>query len=935
LTQALAPHELGRAFYHLAKRRHFKARDAAEAEGEAAADPDETKAAAARETFVGKLRASGRTLGETLAERNPITERKRGEHATRDLVEQEFARLLEAQAPHAPALTDRAFVGALREAIFHQRPVFWRKSTLGRCSLIPDAPLCPKGSWLSQQRRMLEKVNTLAIVGGNARPLDAEERAAILAALSEQKAMSWPGVRKALKPLFKARGESPDAIKFNLEYGDEKGGLKGNLVETDLARVFGARWATHPQRQELREFAPRALWECDYGEVGKQRVVIRPEADRQNRRAALVGELVARFNASEAEATEIAKLRFPQGWEPYSTEALQRMLPELERGEKFGSLISSPEREVWRDATFPDRDRPTGEILDLLPSPSPRHREEERRFANLRNPTVKRVQNEMRKVVNNLIGAYGKPDLIRIELAREVGLSKAEREERTSAMRANERARKAALTDLVANGVAASDDDIQKWLLWKECGEVDPYTGDRIGFDALFREGAYQIEHIWPRSRSFDDSFRNKTLCRADINRDKGDRTPFQFFKQTRPDDWEAAKTRIWKMVGAKGMRAGKAKRFCADKTLDDFAARQMVDTSYAARQARESLMRLWADVGPTAEVKVQAVAGRVTAQLRRLWGLNHVLGDTGEKNRADHRHHAIDALVVACAHGGYAIKLSAYLQAKDAFDRGRDAKPSFEAERPWPTIREDAQVAADAIVVSHRVRRKVSGPLHKETIYGDTEIEEKNAGTTYRLFVARKPVERLTKGELERIVDAPVRAAVTAWVAEHGGDAKKAFGAGFPRIGENGPPIRKVRLRMPQQLALMAKVSTGYADRGENHHVAIFRDAQGRGVPEVVSLFEAARRLARREPIVNRQSQDGVEFVMSLSRGDALEFPSGKMQGIWIVQGAWASGQIVLCRANDATGATVTRPTANSLISAGARKIAVDPIGRIRPARD
>ncbi len=388
-------------------------------------------------------------------------------------------------------------------------------------------------------------------------------------------------------------------------------------------------------------------------------------------------------------------------------------------------------------------------------------------------------------------------------------------------------------------------------------------------------------------------------------------------------------------MVGPKGMKPGKAKRFCAETMPDDFAARQLTDTGYAARQASAMLKRLWPDLGPEAPVKVRPVTGRVTAQLRRLWGLNHLLGDDGEKNRADHRHHAVDALVVACAREGLTIRLSHYFEAEDAYRRGlKSSKPSFSEERPWPTLREDARGALAQAVVSHRVRKKVSGPLHLETTYGDTGLDEKKGSTAYRLFVTRKPVERLTKGELDRIADDRVRALVKDWVTANGGDPKKAFGKGFPRVGENGAPIRRVRLRTPQQLSLMAPVSTGYADRGENHHVAIWRKPDGKVDTEVVSLFEAARRLAQRGPIVQRV-RDGAAFLMSLSRGDALRFSEGKMSGVWIVQGVWAAGPIVLWRAEDATGASVYRPNASSIIAAGARKIAVDPIGRMQPAND
>ncbi|MCI0598238.1 MAG: type II CRISPR RNA-guided endonuclease Cas9 [Beijerinckiaceae bacterium] len=938
LTAPLSSHELGRALYHLSKRRHFKERDLSEAENEKGEKDkpaqEEEAEAKTREATVAALRQSGETLGSHLAKISPL-EPKRGIHATRAIVREEFERLCAAQAAYHPVLTDPNFSAALEEAIFAQRPVFWRKSTLGACRFMPGEDLCQKGSWLSQQRRMLEKVNNLAIAGGNARPLDEDERAAILAALATQKSMGWPGARKTLEPLFKARGESAKYVRFNLEYGDEKGGLKGNVVEADLAKIFGSNWAAHPHKEALRTFVPGALWQADYGEIGTQRVVIRQKKERDARRQGLIDRFVNDFAVSREEAEAIAKLNFPQGWEPYSIKALEIFLPELEKGVRFGALLNSlePEHEAWRNANFPNREQPTGEILDKLPSPradkhaNPDQREEARRIAGLRNPTVVRVQNELRKVVNNLIRLYGKPDLIRVELARQVGKSKREREEMTAAMRKQERRRADARKDLESNGVAnPSRDDIEKWLLWKESQERCPYTGDQIGFDDLFRAGRYQTEHIWPRSLSLDDSFRNKTLCRKDVNIAKGNRTPFEFFRG-READWDAVKERVWKMVGRDGMAPGKAKRFIAEKLPEDFASRQLNDTGYAARQAIGFLKRLWPDVGPSAPVSVQAVSGRVTAQLRKLWGLNNILSDDGEKTRADHRHHAIDALTVACAHGGYVKRLSDWFAAAEQGERPH-------LPEPWPSIRKDAEAAVAQIVVSHRVRKKVSGPLHLETTYGDTGKDVRTKSGTYRLFVTRKPVERLSKSELEEIADDHVRELVKLWVDSHGGDPKKAF-ASYPRVSDKGPEIRKVRLRSKQQLSLMAPVSTGYADLGQNHHVAIYRGANDKIEFEVLSLFEAAKRLAKHEPVVRRARGDGSTFVMSLAPGDMLHFPSGKMEGHWTVQGAWANGQIVLVDSKDAQGTTVTRPNPSAILRDSGCKVSIDPIGRIRPAND
>ena len=926
LAAALEPFELGRALYHLSKRRHFKERDIAEDDSKNSSVMSKKEVAEdnERESFVSSLNKSGLTIGQSLARRSK-DEKKRGVHANRAAVLDEFKRLCNKQSQYHPKLKDYTFRGAVEEAIFKQRPVFWRKSTLGSCRLMPGEPLCQKGSWLSQQRIMLERVNNLAIVGDNARPLDTEERLAVITALNTQKNMSWAGVRKVLEPIFKSRGESAKTIHFNLEYGDEKGGLKGNIVEVELAKIFGSKWKNHPQKDQLRQFLPSSLWEADYGEIGTQRVVIRPEQDRVLRKQVLAERLVADFGASKEQSEALVNLNFPQGWEPFSTKALEVFLPELEGGERFGVLLSSPDREKWRDQNFPDRERPTGEILDKLPSP--KDKEEATRIARIKNPTVVRVQNELRKVVNNLIRVYGKPDLIRIELARDVGKSKREREELSSAMRAQERKRTTARKDLQSKGIAdPSRDDVEKWLLWKECKEQCPYTGDMIGFDDLFSLGNFEIEHIWPRSLSLDNSFRNKTLCRKDVNIAKGNRLPFEFFKG-RDDEWVAAKDRVWKMIGRDGMSPGKAKRFAAVNMPDDFSARQLNDTSYAAREARAFLQRLWPDIGPTAAVKVQSVTGQITAQLRKRWGLNNILADDGEKTRDDHRHHAIDALVVACADGGYIQKLSRWYKEKD---EGR--KPHL--AEPWPKIREDTDKAVKEIVVSHRVRKKVSGALHKETIYGDTGINEKTKSGTYRIFVTRKKVDALSKTEIENIVDDNVRQIISDWVIEHGGDPKKAFST-YPKIGEEGPEIRKVRVYSKQQLNLMAPVSTGYADLGNNHHAAIYKLPNGKIKSNVVSLFETVSRLSRREPLVARDFGDSSIFLMSLSQGDSLYFPEGKMKGYWTVQSIWSAGPIVLCRSEDAQGATVIRPGAATIVAEGGHKVTIDPIGVVWPASD
>lgn len=933
LTEKLQTQELARALYHLAKRRHFRGKDLEENDDGSAVDgaehksPTEDKELGVRKSTIAALDQSGDTLGAYLAAKPPGM-RTRGAHALRRHVVDEFNRLWEAQKVYHPEILTETHKAHLSDIVFAQKPVFWRLNTLGECRLEPAQPLAAKGSWLSAQRRMLERLNNLEIEGGNRRPLDAAERAAVLAQLQVQGSMTFGGIRKLLEPLFQARGESAKKIKFNLEAAGEKN-TPGNPVEAKLADIFGDEWANHPHKSAIRG-ATEELRSADYGRIGAQRVVIKREQERAQCRRAVAETFATRFGATAEQVAALSKLSFPTGWDAFSVSAIEKLMPALKMGVKMGAMLNSPDWAEWRKDHFPNRIDATGEILDKLASPA--DPDEAARIKQLRNPTVVRVQNELRKVVNNLIDFCGrKPDLIRIELARDVGKGKAERDEISNAMRDQEKERKRAVKALQECGFAEPPRrDVEKWLLWDECGKICPYTGDNISFDQLFRTGDFEVEHIWPRSRSLDDSFKNKTLCRKDINAAKGNRTPFEFFKSD-PDKWAAVHNRLLKMMapkGGPGMAQSKVKRFLADAIPDDFASRQLNDTGYAARQAMAQLKRLWPDVGPTAPVTVQAVNGKVTAHLRKLWGLNNLLGDSAEKNRGDHRHHAVDALTIACAGPSVTQRLSRYWQVKDDPRAAGAAAPHLSP--PWASIRQDAERAVAEIVVSHRVRKKVSGPLHMDTVYGDTG----DTGGVYHYFVRRKKVEALTKGEYDNIRDPHVRQVMLDFLAAQGGDPKKIKWTAYPRVSQNGAEIKSVRLLVKQQLSLMTPVSTGYADLGSNHHVAIYQRPDGKVEFEVVSLFEASRRLAKREPVVRRMREGG-KFIMSLSAGDTIEFAGGEMKGCWTVTGAWSNGQVVIQRSNDAIGDTTTRPNPTSLPKQGARKVSVDPIGRVRKAND
>jgi len=947
LDRALSPTELGRVLYHLAQRRHFRGRDLEElevdlAESKEAPTADEQKAASQREEDRSALKASGLTLGAFLSGIPERSGRRRGHHFAREDVLAEFRAIVAAQSPHHSKLRDPDFAAALEQTVFNQRPVFWRKATLGKCRFLEKAELAASSSWVAQEKRMLEKLNNLRIEEGNGRPLDDQERAAILSLLRKQDHVSWAGIHRHLK-LYWRKNDLSEKPTFNLQRGGEKG-LAGNRLENRLANIMGARWEAEPEvRERMRREIHARLYAADYGQIGG-RIVIRREAERRLERTTERERLKADFKLTDEQADEISKLSIAPGWEPFSEAALWQFLPRLQEGAVFGTLLAGPEEENWRAKTFPNRVQPTGAWVDRLPSPG-NSRDEVDRQKSVRNPTVLRVQNELRKVVNNLIAVYGRPDRIRVEVAREVGKSAREREEEKTRNRKREIVRKEAVTELQANKIAQpSRDDIEKWLLWKECRHTCPYTGENINFSDLFGASPrFEVEHIWPRWLSGDDSFANKTLCRKDINLQKSNRTPLELYAGDIAK-LEKVLQRVRNFDDRYGPGGRKARRF-SEPVPQDFLARQLSDTGYAARQAVSFLKVLFPDLGQAGEVRVATLSGRVTARLRHNWCLNNILSDSGDKTRADHRHHAIDALVAALAHPGYTQRLSQWFQARDS------ATPQVEPalNPPFPDVRGQAEKKVAEIVVSHRVRRKVSGPLHKDTTYGDAGPAGGTGGIAYRWFVTRKSVDTLSKSLLaddEAWPDTHVRDRVRAWVAANGGDPKKAFANGYPTVSEGGAPIRKVRVMVKQQQNLMAKLKNGYADKDLIHHLAIYKTSTGKFRAEAVKLFDAAARVRDRLPPVDSKNS---EFVMSLGKGDQIFITVDGKRELWVVTGIESDGRAALSPSTDARPTeskvalaagfdapkTVFRPRLGGLMSANPQKVAVDPIGRIRPARD
>lgn len=937
LDQPLPPFALGRVLYQLAQRRGFKSNRREAAGGatskQAAADEKSTVKQGIA-TLQQEMTAIGaRSLGEYYSRIDPSAVPLRRRWTHREMYRSEFALIWQNQAA-----TEARLAPELKETL--ERLLFFQRKLLpakpGKCELEPDHPRAPAAALAAQRFRLLQKVNDLAVVLPSLeyKPLTADERHNLLLALEGEGDLKFTEIRR------RRLVDCPRGAHFNLESGGETK-MPGNRTAAALRLIFGERWGALADGQ--RESVV-ALWLA---------------AEIEDDELARIGR--EQYGLDDAAANAWAQAEPEPGYAKLSARALARLLPLMEQGAPFKTAEKEIYGSGYSGGTAYDRLRP---VADALPE--------------VANPAVMRALTELRKLVNALVREYGKPGEIRIELARDLKRNAQQRAALAKNTRQRESERKAAkkaiegLTEV--NIPAPSAADITKRLLWERCGKACPYCGGVIGFAELFG-GAADVEHILPRSRFPDDSFGNKCIAHRGCNAEKGGRTPFEAFSGD-PERWAQMLERVrrWNDEGKlKAFQAG------ADELDPDregsFAARRLNDTRYTTTLAARYLGQLYGgrDVArPDGTLRrvVFASSGLVTATLRRGWGLEGILrqpdasenGRSPGKNRDDHRHHAVDAVVVALSSNA-AIQQLSRAAAASASATGVERISSRTLQGPWPDFVDRVRPAIDAINVSHRPQRKLAGELHQESNYSRPHL----LGAVGFVHI-RKPVHRLSAAQInagDKIVDPAVRQAVQAKLAALGGEPKRLEHDSpvlLTRAGRS-VPIRSVRIRA-EKAASSRSIGTAERQRqvllAGNHHLELFegRDRRGRDAwkGQVVTRLEANARRARCrcgrgrscDCVVTRrlEHEEGFQFLYSLMGGDMVEMSEpGGAACRFVVRtiSAYASGQIELALVAATNAAKLADARAagqllritdmNDLRKRGCRKIEVDLLGRARGA--
>lgn len=654
---------------------------------------------------------------------DPAGPRVRRRHLHREMVEAEFDRLWTRHAAaHPNLLTDELRDGRLGRRpypakpehrprdltrveafgihglIFLHRQLYWPASSIGRCELEPSEPRALRADRRVERFRVLQDINDLRVVNpatGQEQALDPEQRAYLLDKLSASTAVAFEALRKT--PLF-----APDA-QFSLEKG-KRSKLLGSRTDALLAAAaaLGPGWRKRTEEQKDAIVA----------------VLAEPTRDDMEAEPKL-----RRLGLTEAEADRALAVDLPEGRSNVSLLAIQKMLPFLEQGLPLSSTESG--ESARSKAGYAAYGAIRGKKYGLLPDPQ-RLPPGERPLPDLPNPVVRRTIVELRKVVNAIIRAHGRPDQIHVEMARSLRQGPKARSE--TLQRNKERAgdREASATALRSNGLKPSRDAILKHRLWESQENRCAYCPRTFGFaEAMNGDGLAEVDHILPYSRTLDDAQTNKVFCCTACNREKGKQSPFEWFGKGERFD-------LFLDGLQRGVRAGripysKLRKGAAKKIdTDGFLARHLTDTGYLSRVAVGYLNCLYNEE-ERKKNPVQGRKGELTSELRYQWAIHNLLEDlpdspawtanldapAGAKNRADHRHHAIDAVVVALTNRKRLQQLTGIRK------RGGVLKTGEALPEPWLGFRDELLERLNAVRVSHRASRGLRGALHEETSYG------------------------------------------------------------------------------------------------------------------------------------------------------------------------------------------------------------------------
>ncbi|MDD0824086.1 type II CRISPR RNA-guided endonuclease Cas9 [Mannheimia sp. AT1] len=693
------------------------------------------------------------------------------------------------------------------ELLMWQKPALSGEAILkmlGKCTFEPDEYKAAKSSYSAERFIWLTKLNNLRILeNGTERGLNQEERALLLSQPYEKAKLTYTQVRKLLN--------LSDECHFNsVRYGKDK------AEDTTLMEMK----AYHAIRKAI-EKEDKSVWETVKNntilldDIGTAFSLYKTDED--------ICQYLADKLPKHILNSLLENLNFDQ-FIQLSLKSLSKILPLMEKGLRYDQACQT---------IYGDHYGKKSIKADRLLPPIPAN--------EIRNPVVLRSLSQARKVINGIIRLYGSPARVHIETARELGKSFKDRKaiEKQQEQNRAEREKsikqfKETFPDFVGEPKAK---DILVMRLYNHQNGQCIYSGKPLDLHRLLEKGYAEIDHALPFSRTWDDSFNNKVLVLSGENQNKGNQTPYEWLGKDEKQ-WAHFTAR----VNASHFTYPKKQRILTKKLdSEGFIQRNLNDTRYIAR----FLVNFVADnlyLTGKGKRRVFASNGQITAFLRGRWGLKKV------REESD-RHHAIDAVVVACSTVAMQQKITRFikyqegnLKTAERIDRETGEIIPLHFPAPWQFFNKEVEIRVfsenpkeDLIIqlpdrpqanhefvqplfVSRAPSRKMSGQGHMETIKSAKRLDE-------GISISKVALTQLKLKDLENMVNKDreihLYEALKARLVAFNDDPAKAFAEPFYKKG--GAQVKSVRIEQVQKSGVLVRNGNGVADNASMVRVDVF----------------------------------------------------------------------------------------------------------------
>lgn len=841
LDRRLSNEEWARVIYHLCKHRGFhwiSRAEAKQAEGDSKSEGGKVKQGLAGTAKLMNQKGYRSAAEMVLAEFPEAQRNKQGEYRkalSRELLAKELALLFAKQR----GVGNPSATGSLETAILgngdKKSGLFWQQKPalagadllkmLGTCTFEKREYRAPKASFTAERHVWLTRLNNLRIVtDGATRQLTDQERSLALPLPYRQAGdLTYKQLGAALA---QAGLLEPGSFKFiGLAYPTEAQKAEGKAKDPESATLVKIP-AWHELRKTLtntgvglddewKKLSGDAL--CGHPEIfDKIAWVLSVYKDDDEVRAELAKLALPN---PQAMTEALLNIRFDK-FHALSLKALRAIVPHMENGLRYDEACVQAGYHHSQLHKVGE-----GEHKYLPPLYDGRDNEGRMIFANdadiPRNPVVLRSLNQARKVVNAIIRRYGSPSAVRIEMARDLSRPIDERnkikKDQDEYQARNQRDREQFIELF---GHPPKGLEFEKWRLYREQNGQCAYSQRPLtpsgNVAEIFLDGSTEIDHALPYSRSFDDSKNNKVLVLTRENRDKGNRTPYEYLGGA--ENSERWQRYVSFVESNKAYRLAKRTRLLRKdfgaKESEEFRERNLNDTRYVCRFFKNYVEQHLKLAEGSEAKRCVVVSGQLTNFLRTRWGLLKVRADSD-------RHHALDAAVVAACSHSMVQRLSNYSrtreleQVRDGFvdiATGEIINPAMHQQLrehfpdPWPYFRHELEArlkidspellreemarlgsytdeelaALKPLFVSRAPQRRNGGAAHKDTIYGQPEKLKKNGSVTQKVALAS-----LTLKDIDLLADphrnAKLYGAIRERLEAHGGKGDKAFPATNP----------------------------------------------------------------------------------------------------------------------------------------------------------